>query len=89
MKPLIQKMTNALEARFPGVEVDLSVRKLSHKVGGFVIWDGFLGQQQFERQQQLRNVLKQALTVDELSKLTFIITATSKEVESVNEPVVA
>jgi len=49
------------------------------KVGGFLIWDGFSGLEQIERQNRLWGVLRERLSRDDQLRITAILTATPAE----------
>ncbi len=89
MEEIVEKVNAALEAAFPGIEVALVAKKSVTRIGGFVIWSGFSGVSQLERQSRLWKVLKAKLSQDEELKLGTILTITPQEVAAMDEVAVA
>ena len=89
MEKLVQKVNAILEASFPGIEVAIVVKRGIKRVTGFVIWSGFTGQPQLERQSQLWKVLKANLSREEELTLGTILTVTPQEVAAMKEVAVA
>ena len=89
MGELIKKIDAILAQNFQGIDVALVTKKGVSRVGGFVIWSGFAGLPQLERQSQLWKVLKANLSREEELKLGTILTVTPQEVAAMNEVAVA
>lgn len=89
MEKLVQKVNTILEASFPGIEIAVVVKRGIKRITGFVIWSGFSGQPQLERQHQLWKVLKANLSQEEELTLGTILTVTPQEVAAMEEHAVA
>ena len=81
MDEFIQHLTDVLQQLFPGSTPELEQFQPLTKVGGFLIWDGFEGVEQLDRQRQVHAALRQTLSQVELQQVTTILTATPEEVE--------
>ena len=69
---------------FPGCDTELHAVPMSDKVGGFVIWSGFEGKSQRERQALLWDRLR-SLPLSEQLGISAIFTVTKFELESMRE----
>jgi acid stress-induced BolA-like protein IbaG/YrbA len=78
MEPFIERLRNLLQTEFAGSQDELESRP-ARKVGGFLIWDGFSGHEQIQRQQRVWNVLRQRLNPDDQQRITAILTVTPTE----------
>lgn len=78
MEKLIARLNTILQKEFPGSEPDLEYSKYSHKVGGFLLWKGFTGVEQIDRQRRLSAAIKK-LPESDRKKLTMILTFTPAE----------
>jgi hypothetical protein len=73
------KLRRLLETAFVGAEVKLEPAGAG-KVGGFLIWKDFVGQDQIDRQWRLREGVQNGLTAEERLRLSDILTVTPDEV---------
>ena len=89
MGQLIKKVDAILAQNFQDIDVALVVKRGVSRIGGFVIWSGFSGQPQLERQSQLWKVLKANLSQEEELMLGTILTVTPQEVAAMEEVAVA
>jgi len=69
-----------LRQEFPKCEFELE-RKGGDRVGGFLIWNGFEGLEQIDRQRKVSAVLKQKLSVAERQHVSALLTMTPDEME--------
>ena len=76
---LKRKLKRILHEAFKGSEVELDSHN-GGKVEGSLIWKGFMGKDQIDRQLVLRDVIKAGLTSDELVRVSAILTFTPREV---------
>ena len=79
MEDLIQFLIRLLQREFPGSVPELEQVKPLQKVGGFLIWSGFDGVEQIDRQQRLSGALKRGLDPDQRRQITTILTLTPEE----------
>jgi hypothetical protein len=79
MEDLINRLRALLEAEFPNAVVELEQASPAEKVGGFLIWRGFEGMEQIERQQRLSDVIRSNLSRDDQIRITAILTVTPDE----------
>lgn len=79
MATLAQKVGSVLAQRFAGASLELKRLRPGDRIGGTVVWDGFTGLSQLDRQTQLRDALIEALAPDEHVKVSFILTVTPVE----------
>lgn len=86
MEPLIEKITRLLEGNFVGSTIELEPAVPSVKIGGSLVWAGFEGHEQIERQQQMWRILRNNLSKEELSQITAILTFTPDEMSVMREP---
>lgn len=75
---LVQDLTRLLKARFSGAAVKLERVHGGERVGGELIWDGFDGQEQIDRQLAVREVVRQ-LPLDQQLDVSLILTLTPVE----------
>lgn len=73
MEPFIEKLRQVLRTEFAGSQDELEPRA-SRKVGGFLVWDGFSGLEQIERQHRVWNVLKSRLNLEDQRRITAVLT---------------
>jgi len=79
MAQLIDKLQTVLRADFPGASAELEIVPPAKKIGGFLIWAGFEGIEQIDRQRQLARVLRKRLSSEDASRVTTILTLTPAE----------
>jgi acid stress-induced BolA-like protein IbaG/YrbA len=84
MENFIRRLKALFESEFPGSEVELEAAG-SHRVGGLLVWDGFIGYEQLERQRRLRDVLKANLSPEEQLQVSAILTMTPEEIAAARE----
>ena len=87
MAPLIKRLQRLFAGRFPGATAELEKVTPLKKVGGFLVWDGFEGVEQIDRQRRLRTVIRENLPPEEQAKVTTILTVTPAEVAVMREQV--
>ena len=75
---MIDDLKQALRSKFPGAKVALSRVARGERVGGSIIWDGFDGQAQIDRQTRLREAIS-SLPPEQQRQVTFILTLTPHE----------
>ena len=76
---LIDDVKRALRSNFRGAEIHLKRLSAGRRVGGSLIWDGFKGKPQIDRQTKLRRVIERALPPDQQVEVSFILTLTPDE----------
>ncbi len=82
---LIQDLKRRLNLHFPGAIIQLSRFRHGERVGGSLVWAGFEGKEQIDRQGELRTVVRE-LPRDEQLQVSFIMTLTPHERAMLNEP---
>ena len=73
------KLSRVLTQAFPGAAVQLDQSKPLGKFSGLVVWDGFGGLEQVDRQARLWKRLRAELSKEEQLKITAILTMTPAE----------
>lgn len=74
---LIQQLNARFAAAFAGCQPMLT-EFAGERVGGTLVWNGFDGLSQLDRQRQLRAVVRE-LPVESQLRVTFILSLTSEE----------
>ncbi len=77
------KLRRLLRDAFSGAEVKLDP-SANGKVGGLLIWDGFLGQDQVDRQRAVRDAVRRGLDTEEQRQISAILTVTPDEIAVMN-----
>jgi hypothetical protein len=77
----MHSLRRALRSRFPGATIRLARFSPGGRVSGSLIWEGFDLKAQIDRQLLLREAI-QKLPPDDQSKVSFILTLTPEEHES-------
>lgn len=72
------RINRRLEQSFPGATVELET-PYDDRVGGVLLWDGFQGVDQIDRQRRLWKALRSGLTQGEQLRVTAILTVTPSE----------
>lgn len=75
-----QQVRQILEKAFPGIQVDVDSGP-SGRVNGHVIWDGFTGHDNVERQQMIRAALNTGLGA-EVTQVGILLTYTPVELQA-------
>jgi hypothetical protein len=81
MEEFIQQLTEILKEEFPGSNPELKHASPLQKVGGYLIWNGFDGMEQIDRQRRLGAAIRKRLSISEQVKITTILTLTPEEAE--------
>ena len=79
MADLIDRLRDLLSKAFPGAEVELEQARPAEKIGGSLIWSGFEGMEQIDRQQKLAQVIRDALPREDQISITLILTLIREE----------
>lgn len=79
MDELIQQLNCIFAQEFPGATPELEQAKPLQKVGGYLIWAGFDGVEQIDRQRQVSAAIKRHLAIPEQLQVTTILTLTPDE----------
>ena len=79
MADLIDRLRDLLSKAFPGAEVELEQARTAEKIGGSLIWSGFEGMEQIDRQQKLAQVIRDALPREDQISITLILTLIREE----------
>jgi acid stress-induced BolA-like protein IbaG/YrbA len=82
MGTLKSKVESLVKDNLKGATIFLELIPQSEKLSGEVVWDGFYGKSQHERQKELRSVLRRELTEEEQRSLSIILTLTPAEDET-------
>lgn len=78
MEEFIRRLTELLGQHFAQGEIEFEVAG-PRRVGGLLVWDGFIGREQIERQRALWRVLREYLTPEEQLQVSAILTLTPEE----------
>lgn len=78
MEEFIRRLTELLGQHFTLGEVELEIAG-PRRVGGLLVWDGFVGREQIERQRTVWRVLREHLTPEEQLQVSAILTLTPEE----------
>jgi len=79
------KLEKLLKRRFPKSDVTLENGTALGKLGAVLVWKGFIGKDQVDRQRAVREVLAEELTDAERRKLSAIFTMTPDEMAVIAE----
>lgn len=79
MADLINRLQDVLDKAFPGAEIELEQARPTEKVGGVLIWSGFEGMEQIDRQRKLAQVIRDALPREDQVLITLILTLIREE----------
>lgn len=71
---------HTLEQQLHGARVEIDSLPGAQKVSGFIVWDGFRGMEQIDRQRQVRRILHEALRRD-AQRVSTILTYSPGEFE--------
>lgn len=80
MESLSEKVATVLNEAFAGCELGIDAAGPDARIAGWMVWTGFDGRSQLERQRQLRETLRQSLEARELHQVGMILTLTPDEV---------
>jgi hypothetical protein len=84
MEELMQALRDLFAREFPGSAAELEQVRPLQKVGGFLIWEGFEGQEQLERQRAVSRAIRQLDPGAQL-QLSTILTVTPEEIAVMRE----
>lgn len=79
MDPLVEEIEGIFRRELPGSEPALETLAPSTKVSGYLVWDGFDGKEQTERQSSVRRVMRQYLAPEDLVRVSLVLTLTPHE----------
>ena len=85
MGTLKTKIETIVAEHFAGASTDLEIIRQSQKLSGSVVWDGWRGKTQTERQRQMGAMLRQRLSPAEQQYLSAILTMTPAEVNALRD----
>lgn len=84
MDDLRMRLTTLLREEFRGADVELEQADPSESVGGFIVWSGFAGQEQIDRQERLWTSIRSKLPRADQTHVTLIMTLTPEEKEALS-----
>ena len=76
---LSRRLKSILAESFPGASLRIERRGPLKKYGGIIVWQGFEGMEQIDRQRQLWSRLRSALSAEDQLRITAILTMTPAE----------
>jgi stress-induced morphogen len=79
MEQFIAKLTQLLRESFKNAEPELEPASPADRIAGFLVWGGFAGMPQTQRQREVWRVLRENLTKDEQFHVSAILTITPEE----------
>jgi hypothetical protein len=79
MEKLIARVKDILAKEFGDATVELEQAQPARKVAGSLVWSGFEGMEQIERQDRLWKAIEKGLAKDEQLQITLILTLTPRE----------
>jgi len=85
MAGLINKLRKTLSERFRGAEVEIDSYPEADRVGATVVWKGFVGKDQIDRQRLVRKAVEKAFSDAQMRKVGLIITFTPDEMAAIRE----
>ncbi len=71
---------HTLEQQLQGAHVEIDSLPGAQKVSGFLVWDGFQGMEQIDRQRHVRRILHRALGTN-VQRVSTLLTYTPNEFE--------
>jgi hypothetical protein len=80
-------LEESLKQSFPGCDPQLEIVEPMEKIGGVLVWQGFEGLPQHERQARLWAFLRQSLDLLDQMRVTAILTVTPLEMAALLEGV--
>ena len=81
MEEFIQKLKSLFTQHFSASDLEVEPAG-NNRVGGFLIWEGFSGLEQIERQRKVWKFLRQELRPEEQFMISAILTLTPEEMAS-------
>ncbi len=85
MAALANKLKKILADRFKGAEVEIDIYPESDRIGATVVWKGFVGKDQIDRQRLARKAIEKALNESDARKIGLVITFTPDEMAAIRE----
>ncbi len=79
MEKLTKAVSAALGKAFPGCEAKLEVVRPAKRIGGVLVWEGFGGVEQIDRQRLVREALDAAIHGPDRKAISLILTLTPTE----------
>jgi len=86
MGSLKDKVESLVVENLPDASAELELVPQAEKLSGYVVWEGFYGKTQRERQKELWSVLRANLKPEEEWHLSAILTFTPAEINSLRDP---
>ncbi len=88
MEELAEEARRLIEANLDNAQADIAPVS-GDKVGGTVLWDGFDGQRQSERQRSVWTLLRSHLSPQQQLGIATLLTFTQNEVEEMQQTLAA
>jgi hypothetical protein len=83
MDKFVKKLEKLIQSELPGSQFLTEIAK--PRVGGTILWVGFAGKDQVERQGIIRTLIRDHLEADEQLKVSLIVTLTPQEYEIITQ----
>ncbi len=80
---IVKRVKKSLEERFPGAAIKVDSSPYSEKVSGYLVWDGFDGMEQIDRQERVIEWLDQRLGA-EAKLISVILTYSTNEYQAMS-----
>jgi acid stress-induced BolA-like protein IbaG/YrbA len=78
-------LRQVLEKKLRGAEVHLETLEGSGRIGGEIVWKGFLGLEPIERFQQLKQILEDNFEPEERKHISTLLLYTPSEMQVMRE----
>ena len=85
MEQAVEQVDALLRRKFPNATTELELSPGSSKVTGLLIWDGFEGEEQMDRQDRVWKVIQAHLTPKQRQHVSAIFTVTPTELAVMRE----
>ena len=85
MEKILKEIDALLRRSFADSTTELELSPDSSKVTGLLIWDGFEGDEQIDRQQRVWKVIRGKLTPEQRRRVSAIFTVTPTELAVMRE----
>ena len=85
MATRVTRFKKLLLTRFKGAEVEIDHYPESDRTGATVVWKGFVGKDEVERQRMVRKAIQKGLGPQQASRISIVLTFTPDEMAAMRE----
>lgn len=81
----VKKLANLLRDHFTDADIHIDPPSRTGRIGGTIVWAGFEGREQLDRQNEVWAIIDKHFSDDEKQRIALIMTLTPDELSTIQD----